>query len=90
MPQHGVLTGAKLKDGQLTEKMIVFWKHTFCKIYPDLLDAKGLSVTLQLLANQMFSCITVDTKTHFKSRFVKMIIMLLRRQEGEQDVPLAK
>lgn len=56
--------GKKLKiDDSLKGDMSTFWKLHFSKIYPDLLAGEGLSTLKQLLANQMHSCILVDTKS---------------------------
>jgi hypothetical protein len=77
--------GVKLKDSELSEKVVHFWKCTFCKIYPDLLDGRGLSVLKQLLAEQMLTSILVDTKTHFCSRFVKLIVHMNKEPEDGQN-----
>ena len=39
-------------------------------------------MTKQLMAEQMASYILVDTKTHFKSRFARFVVVLLRRQDA--------
>jgi len=78
--------GAKLKDTLLTETMATFWKGTFCSIYSDLLDCTGISVTMQILAEQMLSCILMDTKTNFISRFTRCIACMLRKmRSGEEE-----
>lgn len=61
-------SGAKPKDTGLGEELDDFWKQSFGKIYPNLLDFRGRSQVKQLLAEQMLSNILVDVKTHFKSR----------------------
>lgn len=78
--------GVKPKiDVSFKDDMSTFWKLHFSKIYPDLLAGEGLSMLKQLLADQMLSCILVDTKTHFKSRLAKFIHFLVKRKGREQD-----
>ena len=46
-----------MKDNELTMKMSSFWEDSFRNIYPDCLDGRGFSVTKQLLAEQIMTCI---------------------------------
>ena len=78
-------SGRRPKDDSLGEDMRTFWKLHFGRIYPDVLDGKGLSVLKQLLANQMLSCILIDVKSHFKSRLARLVHHLLKTENGEHS-----
>lgn len=53
--------GKKVKDGQLSEEMTLFFNTRSSAQYPDLVDMKGKRVLKQILAEEMLKCIPVDT-----------------------------
>lgn len=74
--------GKRPNDDSLGEDMRTFWKLHFSRVYPELLEGKGLSVLKQLLAQQMLSCILTDVKSHFKSRLARLVHLLLKRSDN--------
>jgi hypothetical protein len=67
----------------MTDLMQEYREDVFSKIQQDKVDMKGLRVCKALLAEQMMSTVLVDVTTRFRSRCVKLCLLLGAENKGE-------
>ena len=70
--------GKKPRDSKLSSKFEAFWSAEFFGTYPDKLPFEGLSRLKAILAEQMTSCVLVDTSTRLESRLSKLLQLHLQ------------
>lgn len=68
--------GAKTKDLELNAKLEMFWENCFRNVEPTKVDMRGKSRLKVAVAERLLNCILTDVKTHFSSRFSKLICSL--------------
>ncbi len=83
-------SGAKAKDdGNLSEKFQSFWKDNYRDVHPEKLDVRGKCRMVAEIASSACSAVLVDIKTHFRTRFNKLVLRWTEEKHAESPVQLS-
>ncbi len=76
-------TGAKCKSTETLIQMREYGKEVFSTIYPEKVDMKGLRKIKSLVIEQMLSTVLTEVTTRFRSRCIKLCILLGAKNSGK-------